>query len=153
MFSHLPIIGGVRFFDMGLIGYLEKLGKTVFYAVKEHPVQNDGSFHGRRRTVWFRKKIFPNIISTGNRRSRYREDDLGGKVSKLRNGDGIIIAKGMGNYETISEFHEGRPVIYITRVKCPSCSRGCRKNVGAIYCNYRWWRKWQRKKIIMKYSG
>lgn len=119
---------GELFFDMGLIGYLEKLGKTVFYAVKEHPVQNDLSMADAERFGF--KKIFPNIISTGTDEVGIRRADLGGKIMELWDGDGIIIAKGMGNYETISEFHKERPVIYIMRVKCPTVAHAVGRNVG-----------------------
>ena len=30
----------------------------------------------------------------------------------------MVIAKGMGNYETISEFDHERPVVYVLKVKC-----------------------------------
>ena len=30
----------------------------------------------------------------------------------------MIIAKGMGNYESISEFDRERPVVYVMKVKC-----------------------------------
>lgn len=119
---------GELFFDMGLIGYLENLGKTVFYAVKEHPVQNDLSMPDVDRFGY--KKIFPNIISTGTGEVGMKREDMTGKIRELWESEGIVIAKGMGNYETISEFHEERPVIHIMKVKCPTVAYAVDRSIG-----------------------
>jgi hypothetical protein len=119
---------GELFFDMGLIGYLENLGKTVFYAAKEHPVQNDLSMADVERFGF--KEIFPNIISTGTDEVGIRKEDLKGDIAGLWKSAGIVIAKGMGNYETISEYHKERPVIHVMKVKCPTVAHAVGRNVG-----------------------
>lgn len=119
---------GELFFDMGLIRYLENLRKTVYYAVKEHPVQNDLSMADVERFGF--KEIFPNIISTGTGEVGIRREDIKGKIAELWAGNGIVIAKGMGNYETISEFHEERQVIHVMKVKCPTVAQAVGKNIG-----------------------
>jgi hypothetical protein len=119
---------GELFFDMGLIRYLENLRKTVYYAVKEHPVQNDLSMADVKR--FGLKEIFPNIISTGTGEVGMRKKDIKGKIAELWKSDGIVIAKGMGNYETISEFHEERRVIHVMKVKCPTVAQAVGRNVG-----------------------
>ena len=42
----------------------------------------------------------------------------------------LIIAKGMGNYETISEFDGERPVVYVMNVKCVSVAEALNRRVG-----------------------
>jgi len=119
---------GEFLFDIKLIGFLEDIGKTVYYAVKENPIQNDLSIPDVKRFGF--RKIFPNIISTGTDEVGIRKKDLIGKVKELWEGDGIVIAKGMGNYETISEFNVERSVIHIMKVKCPTVAHAIDKNVG-----------------------
>jgi damage-control phosphatase, subfamily I len=119
---------GELFFDMGLIRYFENLGKNVFYAAKEHPIQNDLSMSDVDRFGF--TKIFPNIISTGTDEVGIRREDLKGKTLELWESAGIVIAKGMGNYETISEFNKERPVIHIMKVKCPTVAHAVGRNVG-----------------------
>lgn len=119
---------GEFLFDLELVRYLEVLGKTVHYAVKEHPVQNDLSIPDVKRFGF--DTMFSNIISTGTDEVGMRRECLQGRVKALWDSDGIIIAKGMGNYETISEFFHERPVIHIMKVKCPAVARAVGKQVG-----------------------
>jgi uncharacterized protein with ATP-grasp and redox domains len=41
-----------------------------------------------------------------------------------------VIAKGMGNYETISEYDNERSVIYLMKVKCRSVAEATGRPVG-----------------------
>jgi damage-control phosphatase, subfamily I len=119
---------GEFLFDIKLIGFLEDMGKTVYYAVKENPIQNDLSMPDIERFGF--RKIFPNIISTGTDEVGIRKEDLRGKIKELWEGNGIVIAKGMGNYETISDFNVERSVIHIMKVKCPTVAHAVDRNVG-----------------------
>jgi hypothetical protein len=115
-------------FDMPLIGFLKRMGKHIYYAVKEHPVQNDLSMPDVLKYDFL--KHFDNIISTCTDEVGIRLEDMRGKVKDLWNTDAIIIAKGMGNYETISEYHNGRPVIHIMKIKCPAVSHAAGYKMG-----------------------
>ncbi|MGD0488075.1 MAG: ARMT1-like domain-containing protein [Syntrophorhabdales bacterium] len=42
----------------------------------------------------------------------------------------MVIAKGMGNYETISEFDHERPVVYVLKVKCRTVAETLGREVG-----------------------
>lgn len=119
---------GEIFFDMKLIEFLEKSGKKVYYTAKEHPVQNDLSMADVIR--FDLRKMFANILSTGTDEVGIRREEIKGKIKDLWEGNGIVIAKGMGNYETISEYHAERPVIHIMKVKCPTVGDALRKEVG-----------------------
>jgi damage-control phosphatase, subfamily I len=116
-------------FDMPLIKFLEDKGKCVHYAVKGHPVQNDLSMPDVMRFGF--SKIFDNIISAGTDEVGMRRDAMKGKIKDLwENKDSAVIAKGMGNYETMSEYHGERPVIHIMKIKCPVVSKAVHQEIG-----------------------
>ena len=116
-------------FDMPLVRFLEGKGKRVHYAVKEHPVQNDLSMPDAVRFGFV--KTFDNIISSGTDEVGMRRDAMKGKIKDLwEKGDAAVIAKGMGNYETMSEYHGERSVIHIMKVKCPAVSRAVGQDIG-----------------------
>jgi damage-control phosphatase, subfamily I len=115
-------------FDMPLVEYLEKNGKEVYYAVRERPVQNDLCMEDVDR--FGLHKTFGRIISTGTDEVGMKNEDLSGTVKALWESDSVVIAKGMGNYETISGFHNERPVICIMKVKCPAVAQAVRQDEG-----------------------
>jgi len=115
-------------FDMPLVKFLKGLGKQVFYAVKEHPVQNDLSMPDVLKYEFL--NLFDNIISTGTDEVGIKRTSMEGKVKELWEQKSLVIAKGMGNYETISEYHGERPVIHIMKVKCPAVSQSVKCKEG-----------------------
>jgi hypothetical protein len=115
-------------FDMPLIEYLETKGKQVYYAVREKPVQNDLSMEDVDR--FGLGKIFGRIISTGTDEVGLQKETFSGTIKALWESDAVIIAKGMGNYETISAFHNERPVIYIMKAKCPAVAQAIGQDEG-----------------------
>ncbi len=115
-------------FDMPLVEYLEETGKRVYYAVRERPVQNDLSMDDADR--FGLSKTFGRIISTGTDEVGIKREDMQGIVKTLWESDAAVIAKGMGNYETISEFHHERPVIHIMKVKCPAIAHATGQDEG-----------------------
>jgi hypothetical protein len=119
---------GELFFDMRLIKHLQAQGKLVSYAVKEHPVQNDLSVPDVERFRF--REVFPNIVSTGSGEVGIRRELMRGRIKDLWEGDGAVIAKGMANYETISEYGDERTVIHIMRVKCPTVAHAVGYSVG-----------------------
>ncbi len=115
-------------FDMPLVGLLKESGKEVFYAVKEHPVQNDLSMVDVR--AFGMEQMCGDIISTGTDEVGIRKEQMAGAVKTCWQDGSLIIAKGMGNYETISEFDTDRPVVYIMRAKCRSVAEALGRTVG-----------------------
>jgi damage-control phosphatase, subfamily I len=106
-------------FDMPLVDFLEDKGKRVYYAVKEHRVQNDLSMPDVLKFEF--GKLFDNIISTRTSEVGIRLEEMTGKVKNLWETDtALVIVKGMGNYETISEYQLKRAVIHIMKIKCPA---------------------------------
>jgi uncharacterized protein with ATP-grasp and redox domains len=115
-------------FDIPLVNLLRGSGREVFYAVKEHPVQNDLSMEEVR--TFGMERMCAQIVSTGTDEVGIREEEMAGAVRACWQDGGLIIAKGMGNYETISEFDNGRPVVYIMRAKCRSVAEALGRTVG-----------------------
>lgn len=115
-------------FDMRLVRFLEDKGKKVFYAVKEHPVQNDLSM---KDVIKYRfNEIFDNIISTGTDEVGIEEKDIKGTIRQLWEGDSMVIAKGMGNYETISDIGRQKEIVHIMKIKCPAVSDEVGQSIG-----------------------
>ena len=119
---------GDFFFDLPLIRFLESSGKDVHYAVKEAPAQNDLSMPDV--DLYGLRDLFANIISTGVDEVGVRRERMTGTIKDLWEGDALVIAKGMANYEAISEFHDERPVLYILKVKCKTVAETLGRNVG-----------------------
>jgi damage-control phosphatase, subfamily I len=119
---------GDFFFDLPLIRFLESSGKDVYYAVKEAPAQNDLSMPDV--DLYGLRDLFANIISTGADEVGVRRERMTGTIKDLWEGDALVIAKGMANYEAISEFHDERSVLYILKVKCKTVAETLGRNVG-----------------------
>lgn len=104
---------GEFLFDRLLIKRLEQDGKNVIVSAKPEPMINDV-------TVDIAKKYFNKVVSSG----RLVGVDLKTADSSFRHyfsSADLIIAKGMGSYETISEFENtlaGR-LVYMLMAKCP----------------------------------
>lgn len=60
-----------------------------------------------------------------------------GLVERSWKGGGPVIAKGMGNFETISEFDDERQVVYIMKVKCPAVAHAARSEIGTYIAHVR----------------
>lgn len=115
-------------FDLPLVKLLERLGKKVFYAVKARPVQNDMSMHDVER--FGVSEMDGALVSTGTDEVGIRREEMSGVLKECWEDGSLVIAKGMGNYETISEFHEERPVVYVMKVKCGSVAETLGRKIG-----------------------
>ena len=116
-------------FDLRLIRFLEGLGKRVFYAVRAYPVQNDLSL--KEVAAFGLVGMWGSIVSTGTGEVGIRKEEMNGAIRDLWEGDGPVIAKGMGNYETMSGFDDGRPVIHIMKVKCRAVAEHVGHGMGS----------------------
>ncbi len=122
-------------FDVPLARFLEGEGKTVYYAVKGHPVQNDISMEDINRHNLH--GTYPFILSTQKANVGLAKTDIAGTIERLWKGGGPVIAKGMGNFETISEFDDERQVVYIMKVKCPAVADAVHSEVGTYIAHVR----------------
>jgi uncharacterized protein with ATP-grasp and redox domains len=115
-------------FDALLVRHLKERSKRVYYAVKARPAQNDMSAADVRRLGADRMR--EDIVSTGTDGVGLRKDEMTGVVRECWEDGSAVIAKGMGNYESISEFDGERLVIYVMKVKCRSVGEALGRSVG-----------------------
>jgi damage-control phosphatase, subfamily I len=129
--SKILILGdnlGDFVFDAPLVDLLAKMGKQVFYAIKERPVQNDMSLAD---LGLFNPRLMNGaIVSTGTDEVGLRREEMTGIVKECWEDGSCVIAKGMGNFESISEYDRERPVIYLMNVKCGSVAEAVGHKVG-----------------------
>ena len=113
-------------FDRLLIEELvEKLGKQVIYVVRGKPIINDALiedaiFCGINRTA--------KVISSGSDAPGTLLKYCSPEFIRLYQKAELIISKGQGNYEALSE--EDRPIFFLFRVKCPVIAEDVGCNVG-----------------------
>ena len=103
-------------FDLFVIGKLLEMGKRVVVGSKSEPVLNDVTVEEISAMTDMEVEILPtgNVVGTA-------QEHLEPEASALLfDPSWLILSKGMGNFETISEFEKrlsGR-LIYIMRAKC-----------------------------------
>jgi uncharacterized protein with ATP-grasp and redox domains len=101
-------------FDLFVIARLEEMGKRVVIGSKSEPVLNDVTVQELKTMT---KAA---VVATGDVVGTALESLKPEAAALLFDPDWLIISKGMGNFETITEFEErlrGR-LIYIMRAKC-----------------------------------
>ena len=105
---------GEVIFDLFMVEKLKDMGKRVVMASKSEPVLNDVTAEE------LRSMTDNEVITTGPVVGTTMENISHGALSLLSSEDWLVISKGMGNYETLSEFdaHLKGRLIYIMRAKC-----------------------------------
>ena len=129
--SKILILGdnpGDFVFDAPLVKMLQDMGKRVFYAIKESPVQNDMSLPDLELPAV--QPMGCEVISTGTDEVGMSREAMTGIVRQCWEDGSCVIAKGMGNFESISEYDRERPVIYLMSVKCMSVAETVGQKVG-----------------------
>ena len=101
---------GETVFDRLLI---EKLGKPVMYAVRERPIINDAIFED---AVEAGIDKVAEIFSSGCDAPGCILSLCSDEFLELYNSAELIISKGQGNYEGLSDEH--RPIFFLLKAKC-----------------------------------
>lgn len=114
------------FFDLPLVKALSKHAKVI-YAVKSAPVQNDLTLDDLRRAGL--EDSFENIIEAPATVGIYL-DKSSPEFRAVFNGADLVVAKGMGNYETLSELPQRGRFFYIFRAKCGPVASSLDVNIG-----------------------
>jgi uncharacterized protein with ATP-grasp and redox domains len=102
---------GEIFFDIPLLEFLSRRTK-VFLAVKERPVQNDLSLEDLKGM-----DLPAEPVAAPARVGVYLSHASEDFRHRFLSAD-LIISKGMGNYETLSEMELDRKCFFILRAKC-----------------------------------
>lgn len=119
--------------DKFVIEELEAMGKEVISSPKSGPVINDVTAEELVELGFDREKIVASGAFVGVSLDEAPKEFL----DLLFNPDYLIIAKGMGNYETLSEFEnrlKGR-IVYLYRAKCLSVAESAGVPRGTLVIN------------------
>jgi len=106
---------GEQYFDLPMVNLL-KTYSHVSYVVKARPVQNDVT-HDDLRFTGLDKEIDV-IINTGTATPGIVMSHASDEFIREYNSADLIFAKGMGYYESLSEFPEDDRVFYCFKAKC-----------------------------------
>jgi hypothetical protein len=117
---------GEAFFDLPLVKVLGEHAK-VTYAVKAAPVQNDLTLEDLRHTGL--SESLDNLIEAPATVGVDLEVASPEFRIKFDRAD-LVIAKGMGNYETLSELPTSERFFYIFRAKCKPVARSLGVDIG-----------------------
>ncbi len=115
---------GETVFDRLLI---EELRKPVVYVVREKPVINDAV---REDALAAGIDDVADIISSGTDAPGTILNLCSDKFLEIYRAADLIISKGQGNYEGLSE--ERRPIYFLLKAKCPVIARDIGVDVGNI---------------------
>lgn len=118
--------------DAVLIRLLRGMGKRVVGVVRGEPILNDVTMQDAKRIGLDR--VVDKMLTTGKFYVGIDWDDIPEDLSEEIRGCGLIVAKGMANYEATSGRHLDVPVVHILRSKCGPVARslGVPQNVNVV---------------------
>ena len=119
---------GEVLFDKLLIRELKSMGKRVVCVVRGKPILNDVAYDDAVRAGV--DGVADRIVSTGAFAVGFPREVCDEGLREEIPRAGVMIAKGMANYEALSDFDIGLPVAFLLRAKCPPVSRSLGVDVG-----------------------
>ena len=111
---------GEQFFDLPLVRYLRRLGRRVLYVVKGAPIQNDLT-RADLYASGLGEALEP-VTDTGARTVGLVLAETGPAFQKLYEEADIILAKGMGHFETMSHLQDPR-LFFLLQAKCSAVAQ------------------------------
>jgi hypothetical protein len=114
-------------YDGLLIEQMRKLGAHVTLVVRGRPILTDATIED----VWEfgLDKVADGVITTGSNAIGIKLDEIPATLRDMLPRASLIIAKGMANYEMLSEY-SFKPVAYLMRVKCAPVAESVGARVG-----------------------
>jgi len=103
-------------FDTLLVHELKKLGAHVTVAVKGKPISNDATLEDAEFVGMH--KVADNIITTGTDAVGLIRDECSSEFLTLYSSADLVVAKGMGHAETLTELNLTSPHALLMRTKC-----------------------------------
>ena len=118
--------------DKVLIRQLRRMGKRVVGVVRGAPILNDVTEEDALRIGLDRE--MDRLLTTGKFYVGIDWDDIPAELEKEIRGCGLIIAKGMANYEATSDRRLPVPIVHILRTKCMpvASSLGVPENINVV---------------------
>ena len=107
--------------DMILISEIKKIGPRVTAVVKGGPVLNDATMRDAEAVGL--GECADEVIDTGAPAIGVNLERSSEEFKRLLQDTDLIVAKGMGNYESMTELELTPPVVHILRTKCLPVAR------------------------------
>lgn len=124
---------GEAFFDLPVLQRLTEAGLRVLYAVKGGPVQNDVTLQDLQN--WLEREAAAwrgiEVIDTGVATVGLELDKTSTTFRRAFDSADVIVAKGMGHYETLDGFGDPR-LFFLLMAKCHPVSRALGAPVGGL---------------------
>ena len=119
-------------FDILFVEELKRIGLSVTVAVKNAPIMNDATLEDALQVGM--NKVADNVITTGQACVGLLYDDTSPEFRQVLDRMDLIVAKGMGHYETMTERNWNQPVLHVLIAKCRpvASSLGIKRGQGAI---------------------
>ena len=122
---------GEIFFDRILLGQIYSENRHITYVVKQHPIINDATIDD---AVFAGIDAYAEIIA-GDSDVAYSApgmivSNMSEELHKLIEKADVVISKGQGNYESLSE--NTREIFFLLMVKCPLVSTNIGIDVGTM---------------------
>ncbi|ENN96165.1 hypothetical protein J422_03883 [Methanocaldococcus villosus KIN24-T80] len=115
-------------FDKLLIDEIKSYGKNVVAVVKGEPILNDATLEDAKIAG------IENVITTGSDVIGVILEECSREFLDHFNKADIIISKGMGNYESLTEYKLDKPIYFILKAKCKPVADHLGVNVGDNVC-------------------
>jgi len=103
-------------FDKTFISLLLKQHQTVIYAVKSAPVLNDVLLEDAKETGL--AAMIP-VIESGSTTAGTEPSEMNAEFRNYYTNSDLIIAKGLGNFETLYGLNDRKNKFFLFKVKCP----------------------------------
>jgi uncharacterized protein with ATP-grasp and redox domains len=123
---------GENVFDQIYLEYLKKEFNEleIFYFVRGEPIINDLCINDLKDDPI---KDVVTIINSGVKTPGIIYEDLNEDAKTLFDSADLIISKGMGNYECLSEKKEF-PIFFLLKIKCNVVANSLNQQIGDIIC-------------------
>ncbi len=118
---------GEAYFDLPLLKKLRE-HTSVAYVVKGLPSQNDVTLEDLEMTGLLEE--FGEVLTTGSDAVGIDLDSAGEEFRREFAGCDLVLAKGMGNYETLSELPARGRVFHLLMAKCAPVARSVGVKLG-----------------------
>ncbi len=124
---------GEIYFDKIFASEIKKIyDKEIIFIVKSEPIINDATYTDALEAEL--NKV-GKIVETGNGFIGLPPDTWSKEVKEIMKRDPLIISKGQGNFETLSELD--KDIFFLLKAKCPIVGRELGVNEGEIVFKYK----------------
>ena len=103
-------------FDVLLVRELKNLGARVVVAVKEEPCINDALLEDAKAVGM--ADVADELITTGTDTVGLVLEWASPECLRAYEEAGLVVAKGMGNIETLTEYEHSKPIAFLLYTKC-----------------------------------